>query len=483
MRFLRKSLTGMFLLALTLGLLTYSAILVRDAVQARLGQEPRGSQARERSFAVNVVPVRFGAVSPVLSAFGEVQSRRTLELRASTRGRLIALADEFVEGGQVVPGQLLARIDPAQAQAGFDRAESDLLDAQAEQREANRAIALARDELDAARQQAQLRETALQRQKDLLSRGVGSASAVETAELALSAANQVVLSRRQAIANAEARIDQAATRLRRSQIALREAQRELNDTEIRAGFAGTLSAVSVVQGRRVSVNEKLGELVDTTALEVAFRVSTQQYARLLDGQGALVQAPVTISLETFGTDIRATGQLDRESAQVGEGQTGRVLFATLDNPRGFKPGDFVTVSLSEPELSQVARLPATAVGPDLQVLVIGEGDRLTSAPVEILRRQGDDVLIRAQGLEGREVVAQRTPLLGAGIRVKPLRPGAQLQVPEMVRLSDARRAKIRAFVEGNARMPGGAKRRILKQIEQDEVPAAMVARIEQRMGG
>ncbi|MCT4608083.1 MAG: HlyD family efflux transporter periplasmic adaptor subunit [Pelagimonas sp.] len=485
MRFLRKSLTGLFLMSLTLGLLGYAAIMVQEAVQARLGEEPRKQRGRERVFSVNVVPAEFGAVTPVLTVFGEVQSQRTLELRAASGGVVMDLDAGFVDGGLVRQGQLLARIDPADAQSSLDRAESDLLDAQAEQREAERAIGLARDELTAAQEQRDLRDQALTRQKDLLTRNVGTSAAVETAELALSSARQAVLSRRQAIANAEARIDQAATRLRRSEIALAEAQRRLADTEIRAAFDGALSDVSVVAGRRVSVNEKLAQLVDPGALEVAFRVSTQQYLRLLDDAGALRPAAVNVTLDVFGTDIAATGRLTRESASVEAGQTGRLLFALMDPAPGFKPGDFVTVSLQEPELRRVARVPATALSAMNRVLVLGADDRLEEIPVQLERRQGDEVLIRARGLAGREIVTERTPLLGAGIKVKPLRASGQEapKAPELVELSAERRAKLKAFVEANKRMPKEAKARILGQLDKDKVPATMVERLESRIGG
>lgn len=484
MRFLRKSLTGLFLMSLTLGLLVYAGTLVREAVQTRMSAEPRVPPARERVFAVNVVPVEFDTVTPELSAFGEVQSRRTLELRAASGGQLIDLDPAFVEGGQVKAGQLLARIDPADAEAALERAESDLLDAEAEAREADRSIVLARDELKAAEQQVALREQALTRQNDLLARNAGTAAAVESAELALASERQSVLNRRQALATAEARIDQAATRVRRAQIARDEALRRLKDTEIRAEFAGTLSDVTVVSGRLVSPNERLAQLVDPERLEVAFRVSTQQYARLLDDQGVLQKAPVKVALDVFGTNLATEGQITRDGASVGEGQTGRLIFAQLSSPRGFKPGDFVTVGIEEPPLRFVARLPATAVNAANEVLAIGEEDRLESVSVNLLRRQGDDVLIRSRDLMGREVVAERTPLLGAGIKVRPLRVGAAVPTePEMVELTEERRAKLLAFVEGNTRMPAEVKTRILSQLAQEKVPAEVVSRLEARMGG
>ncbi|MEN9061481.1 efflux RND transporter periplasmic adaptor subunit [Ponticoccus litoralis] len=484
MRFLRKSLTGLFLLSLTLGLLVYAGVLVRDAVQHAMTQEPRMPNARERVFTVNVVEARPEALRPILQAFGEVQSRRTLELRAAASGALVDLAPDFVEGGQVVAGQLLARIDPAGAQLALDRAESDLLDARAEQREAERAIVLARDELTAAEEQVALRAQALERAQGLLDRRVGTAATVEDAELALSSARQSVLTRRQAVATAEARIDQAATALRRGEIAVAEAQRALDDTEVRAAFAGTLSDVTVVAGRLVSANEQLAQLVDPQALEVAFRVSTQQYARLLSDAGRVQEMPVTATLDVFGTNLAATGHVSRDGAAVGEGQTGRLLFATLDAPRGFKPGDFVTVAIEEPEVRDVIRLPATALNAASQVLVLGEGARLEAMTVDLVRRQGDAVLVRSAALEGRQVVAERTPLLGAGIRVEPVGEAAAVaEAPAMIALSDERRARLVAFVEANSRMPEEARSRLLAQLAQPEVPAETVARIEQRMGG
>lgn len=484
MRFFRKSLTGLFLFALTLGLLAWAGIMVRESVQAKMNAEPRKRPEQERVFSVNTVTVTPETAVPVLSVFGEVQSTRTLELRAAASGALIDLAPEFVEGGQVAAGQLLGRIDPADAQAALDRAESDLLDAQAEGREAARAIDIARDELTAAEEQVTLRAQALKRAEDLLVRRVGTEAAVETAELALSSARQSVLNQRQAVASAEARIDQSATALRRAEIARDEAQRRVADTEIRAEFAGTLTDVTVVAGRLVSANEQLAQLVDPAALEVAFRVSTPQYARLIDEAGRLRDAPVSVVMDLYGTSLKATGRLSRESASVGAGQTGRLLFATLDAARGFKPGDFVTVEIEEPPLERVARLPATALGADGAVLALDAEQRLEVAPVTLERRQGDDVLVRAPALAGREVVAERTPLLGEGIKVQPIRPdGAPAPEPEMVELTAERRAALVAFVEGNQRMPAEAKTRVLAQLQQDKVPAEVVARIEQRMGG
>ncbi len=491
MRFLRRSLVGIFLLSLTVGLLAWAGNTFYQAVQVRREQEDRVRPARERVFAANVIKVKAQTIVPVLTSFGEVRSRRTLDLRATTSGRIIELADGFEEGGNVQEGQLLARIDPSDAEAALILAGTDMQEAEAGLRDAERGLALAGDELLSAQDQVRLRQQALARQEDLLTRGAGTTAAVENAELAVSSAKQAVLARRQSLANSQAKIDQANTTLSRRRTNLSEAERALRETEIYAGFSGTLAEVSVVVGGLVTNNEKLAQIVDATALEVAFRVSTPQYSRLLDSDGRLLLTDVAISLDIFGVDLFTKGTINRESATVGQGQTGRLLFARIDDAKGFRPGDFVTVKVEEPPLERVVLLPSGAVDSRPSVLVIGEEDRLEVIDVQLLRRQGDDVIVRAPGLDGREVVAQRSPLLGEGIKVRPIRPAGEesdagtvaADEPETIELTPERRARLVAFVEGSQRMPAAAKERILAQLKLEQVPINVVTRIEDRIGG
>lgn len=490
MRFLRRSLVGIFLLSLTVALLAWAGNTFFTAVQERNAQEARVRPARERVFAVSVVVAQPGEIVPLLTSFGEVRSRRTLDLRATASGAIVELAPGFEEGGSVQAGQLLARIDPSDAQAALVLSQADLREAEAELRDAERALALAGDERTSASDQQRLREQALNRQRDLLARGAGTATAVENAELAVSAAAQAVLSRRQAQANAQARLDQSKTAVTRREINLSEAERALSRTEIYAGFTGTLAEVSVVQGGLVTNNERLAQIVDARALEVAFRISTPQYSRLLDADGRLLLSALRISLDIFGVDLSTKGTISRESAVVGVGQTGRQLFARIDDAKGFRPGDFVTVTIAEPALQDVVLLPAGAVDAVPSVLVVNADERLEVVPVELLRRQGNDVIVRAAALAERSVVSARSPLLGAGIRVRVLGGGGAdatqavaAAEPDMVELTPERRARLVAFVEGNGRMPAEARARVLGQLRQDKVPAQVVARIESRIGG
>ena len=490
MRFFRRSLIGLFLAAVTLGFLGLAAQTLREAIAERNAPEEAPATDRERVFSANVATAVAGPVTPVMTVYGEVRARRTLDLRSARSGTVTEVAAGFEDGAAVAGGQLLLRLDAADATAALAIARSDLAQAGAEGREAAAALILARDDLAAAEAQVALRAQALARQEDIRTRGAGSDAAVENAALALSGAAQAVLSRRSALAQAEARVDMAATALDRQKITVSEAERALRETEVFAAFDGILNGVSVVPGRIVQASEKLGELIDPTSLEVSVRLSTVQFGRLVDAGGALLPVPVEVTLDVGGTPIVATGQLTRAAAAVGEGQSGRQVFASLDAAGGFRPGDFVTLGIAEPVIDRAVVLPATAYGSDGAVLALGADDRLEAVPAALLRRMGDRVVLAADGLDGREVVQERSPFLGAGIKVRPVRPEAALQATadqtaahEMIDLTPERRAVLIALVQANGKMPPDAKARVLAQLAEDRVPAGVIQRLEARSGG
>jgi multidrug efflux pump subunit AcrA (membrane-fusion protein) len=307
---------------------------------------------------------------------------------------------------------------------------------------------------------------------------------VETAELAASAADQAVLSRRQALASAKARVDQTSVAVTRAEIALAEAERALAETDIRAGLSGQVEGVALVPGAVVTANEVLGRVIDPVALDVAVRLSTAQFGRLLDDAGVLRPSDVQVVLPGLPDAPPLAGRLERAGVAVGEGQTGRLVYVALapDAPglAALKPGDFVSVAIAEPPLADVAVVPATAVGRQGTVLALGPEDRLQEVAVEVLRRQGDDVILRVGALAGREIVAERSALVGEGIRIRPIRPHAS---GEMIPLSPERRAQLVAMVEADASLSPEGRERLLQQLQAPTIPSQVLDRLEGRADG
>ncbi|MDO7708042.1 MAG: efflux transporter periplasmic adaptor subunit, partial [Paracoccaceae bacterium] len=244
MRFFRKSLIGLFMWAVAIALLAFAADMISMAVQEKTAKPARPTVQKERIFAVNVQTATLQTMTPLLTAFGEVDSARTLELRFARGGQVSQLAAAFIDGGLVAKDEVLVKLDDATLQSALARATADMLDAQNEVTNAERAMTLAQDELAAAMAQAQLRQNALTRQEDLSGRGVGTSAAVEAAALAGSSAEQAVLSRRSAVDQAAVRKDQAQTKLTRAQLSVQDATRQRDEATRRAEFSGTLTGVT-----------------------------------------------------------------------------------------------------------------------------------------------------------------------------------------------------------------------------------------------
>ena len=822
MRFFGRSLIGLFMVALTAGLLALAGSTFYSALEERFSKEVKKRPARERVFSADVLTVKKTNISPVINSFGEIRSNRTLELRAPSGGTIVMLSKSFEEGGIVGEGELLIKIDPADAQTSVDVARADLAEAEVQLVDARGSLQLAKDELSvdvaradlaeaevsfmdasgslqlakdelsvdvaradlaeaevsfmdasgslqlakdelsvdvaradlaeaevsftdasgslqlakdelsvdvaradlaeaevsfmdasgslqlakdelsvdvaradlaeaevsfmdasgslqlakdelsvdvakadlleaevqlmdssgyvklakeeliAAENQLELKERAFTRQKDLKRRGVVTDAAVETAELSVSTSKQAVLSRKQAshkaeiqleqsgnivnrkklnvsdavlsrreaiqkaklkleqsgnvvnrrklnladaelsrrdaiqkaklkleqsgnvvnrmklnlanaelsrreaiqkaklkleqsgnvvnrmklnlanaelsrreaiqkaklkleqsgnvvnrmklnLANAELsrreaiqkaklKLEQSSNLVSRRKLNLANAERLLSDTELYAEFGGRLAEVNVTSGGLVNNNERLAKLIDPDDLEVSFRLSTTQYNYLTDEKGLLIGSLVEVALDTMGADLKVTGTLTRESASVVEGASGRLLFAKLNEPVGLRPGDFVSVSVQEPVLKNIFIMPASAIGQNDTILLVNAEDRLEERTVELLRRQGENIVIRSDDLDGKEVVSKYSQLLGKGIKIKPIRAkvaGEEVfSGPEMVELDDKRRARLIAAVEANAYIPKNVKKKILTALSKKKVRADMIERLE-----
>jgi len=490
MRFIGRSLFGLFLIALTCGLLATAAGLIYSSFQERAAKQGNKRPQKERIFSAHVMEAKASKIQPEIEAFGEIQSKRALDIRIPVGGTIVYLSPNFVEGGKVTKDEILVVTDATDSEDKVTLAKADLDEAKDSEIEAKNALSLAFDDLAAAVKQSDLRNQALKRKEGLTDRGVVTEASLESAALSAASAEQAVLSKRKSILQAQSRLSQTKGTVVRRELAFANAERKLQNTKVKAEFDGTLSNVSLVSGGIVNNNERVGLLVDPSSLEVKFRISATQFNRLIDASGNLQAIPTFVKLDVFGTEISASGFVERSSATVGTGLTGRLLFSSLSNGNvsSFRSGDFVTVTLKEPTLNNVLELPSNALSGGNRILTLTDEDRLQEIEVSILRRNKNNVIIDATNVIGKEIVTNRTPLLGAGIKIKPIRLGGSKAIsdaapePEKIALDEERRQKMISFIEGNGYIPKTAKEKIIKALSEAEVPVKLIKRIESRMG-
>lgn len=417
MRFIARAIWGGLIVAACAAALWFGVSSYSEARQSGANDRPKRA-APERIYTVRDVTIEPITASPVLNVFGEVEAWRVLDLRAALAGRIVDIAPQMREGVRVGAGTVLARIDAADVRSQEQDTLTVLADARSEQAQAAQSLALTRADLEAALRQLQLRRSALERQQNLATRGVVAATTVESSQLELSSAEQAVASRRTSYIAAKQRVSQAATAIRRAELDVESVRRDNDETAVLAPFAGLLSEVSATLGSRVTQTETLARLIDMNSLEVAFRVSDGEYARLLNEDGSLAPLDATVTLKLGERDVQARAILDRPAATVAE-EGGRVVYAQIrtEGETPMRPGDFVSVAIEEPPLDQVAEIPPRAATEDGRVFVIGEDGRLTEEKLRILRRQPNSLIVTDIPF-GARIVAERRPQLGPGIKVQ-----------------------------------------------------------------
>ncbi len=209
----------------------------------------------------SVVAVAAGsssAASSVLDATGYVTARRQATVSAKISGKVSELLIE--EGQRVEKGQVLARLEPIDAEAQRNLSQSQL--------------AAARSEIARAQVQLALAEKNLRRQRELRSRNLVAQATLDQSESERDAL-------RAAVVSAQGNAKVAADSLTLSDIGV-------DNTVVRAPFAGVIVAKAAQEGEIVSpisggggfTRTGIGTLVDMDSLEVQVDVNESYIGRV-----------------------------------------------------------------------------------------------------------------------------------------------------------------------------------------------------------
>jgi RND family efflux transporter MFP subunit len=384
---------------------------------------PRPPQ--ERVWTVATAAARAGADRPVYRLFGEIVAGREAELRPLVAGRVIAVGPDFVNGGTVHKGDLLIEIDPFDYQAAVDEREADLAEARARLDEFRGDLGAERALLDGDERQLRLARDELDRRQRLLKTGAGTQKALDDARLAVTEREQRVLSRRQGIERLEARIAQTEATVDRLRVLLRRARRDLEQTRQTAPFDGFLEDTAAAEGKRVSTGDRIARLIDARRLEARFQVSDGEYARMI-ADGDLRGRSATVIWRAGESPFTFDAIIDRAESRIDAAAGGVLLYARLDGlglDTPLRPGAFVAVEVPDRTYQDVVRLPERALHGGDTVYVVDESaapgadGRLAARTVDLVARDGADVLIRGAFAPGERIVTTRFPEIGPGVRV------------------------------------------------------------------
>ena len=209
--------------------------------------------------------------SSILDASGYVVARRQATVSAKITGKVVAV--DIEEGQRVERDEIIARLDETNAKAGVAQARAELGQARANLMAAEVAFTNAKP--------------TFQRNEQQLARAVISAQTFDTAKASYDAARTSLEVAARAVEVAGARVEIA--------------QRNLDDTVVRAPFAGIVTVKAAQEGEMVSpmsagggfTRTGIGTIVDMSSLEVEVDVSENFIQRVSEDQ------PATITLNAY----------------------------------------------------------------------------------------------------------------------------------------------------------------------------------------
>jgi RND family efflux transporter MFP subunit len=303
-------------------------------------------------------------LAPQADAPGSVVSVNDSLIAAATAGPILWVADV---GSEVKEGDVIARIDPADAAQQRDEARADI------RRLSSRASYLAR---------------LVERHEGLGEEGGESEAAID---------------------QMRADRDEAQQNLERARVALRRAETALERTDVKAPFNGRIAAREIEIGEFANPGAPIARLVNIDELEVTARAPDTLLAAVHAGD----DVKVSNGIETMTASVRAV-------VPVGD-TVSRTLELRLVLPKAdWHIGSAVQVSLQRNAPKKVVAVHRDAVilrADRVSVFVIGEDDTAKQIDVELGAAEGDLIEVVGEVKAGDPVVIRGGERLRDGQKV------------------------------------------------------------------
>ena len=337
----------------------------------------------------------------IVSAPGAIQPQLSVDMSASTMGRVTRLAVD--EGERVTAGQFLLQIDPENLRAIVDRGEASLEAAASAHEQAQVAVETARVTLELAREK-------LERQADLWSLKLVSREVYEQAVADVELRETELKAR-------EVDVDGAAQRILQERATLDSARYDLTQVTITSPIDGIVTRRNIEEGETVVIGTMnnpgtvLLTIADFSVLEAEIEVDETDVPTIRLGQ------PVEITIDALPDRVH-TGRVTeignspiQPAAAGAQEATNFLVVAVVDGDvPGVRPGFTCTA-----EITTATRTGALAV--PIQATTVREVE--LDAGGRVVRRAED----AAPGVLSRPASAAAEPAPGGGATTREEREG------------------------------------------------------------
>jgi multidrug efflux pump subunit AcrA (membrane-fusion protein) len=375
---------------------------------------------------------------------GVLRAARASELGFERTGQLVSISVD--EGDRVYAGQSLAKLDARNLQARLEQLEAELQSAQAlldELKAGPRVETIAAQRALVAELAAstELQDANFDRRVDLRQSNTISKEEFEQFDFEKKASAARLVAAQQQLSELEngtrpEKIAAQSGAVKRLNAAIKDVRVDLEESELVAPFAGTISQRHHDEGTILPPATKLLRLVETSRLEVWI--------------GMPARAAATIELENsfqIQIDNQVVAAIASERLpELDPATRTRTVIFVVDDPNSVEviPGQLARVTIVERQQSLGFWVPTTALVRSTRglwsvyALNAGEQDggksMIQRRDVEVVYTRGDRSYIRGTVVDGDEIVAAGTHRIVPGqlVRSNELKPASSEQLAEIL---------------------------------------------------
>lgn len=318
---------------------------------------------------VTVDKITLSTVTINIQSHGIVKPKYETELVAQVSGEIVELSPLFLRGGFIKKGQLLARVDPSDYQSALIDAEAKMASAQA----------------SLEKEEAQ-----------------GKVAESEWKSITDSSPSQLSLRKPQ--------LAQEIANVKSAKASVLRAERNLERTEIRAPYDGMIESRHIGLGSFVVTGALIGKVLGTDIAEIRLPVADKQLQFLVedgvDSDVLLGGSYSGVTHEWKAQINRSEGVIDstsRMSYLVAEIKDPYRLSAQTTNALPLRFGSYVNAKIIGQQVEDATSVPRHLVK-EGRVAILDEDSRLHYTPVNIIRNEGENVLISKGLNQGDKVI-------------------------------------------------------------------------------
>jgi len=351
--------------------------LFLTAILAMTGGNSPGVAPERAATPVRIVQPEPGVHTVTLNLTGSVTPPAQVSLTPQVGGRIVDLSPQVRAGAEFEANTALFTIDPRDYTLALSRSQAAVADAQS-----------ALDQLIAE-------------------------ADINRAEWAREYPDREITP----LAAREPQLRAARARLASAQADAEQAQLNLERTRIQLPFAGRVIESRIETGQLVSAGQNYGAVYALDRLEIIAPVPPADLARLEGAIGRNVELTLTETGEHY------TGQIIREGAQLDPRTRFIDLFIKVEDDRDLRPGQFVTVAVTGPQLTNIFSLPSAALIGMNKIRIVRSGV-IEEVSVTVLDRTTDLVITEPfDPAEGVIITPVPDNALGRTAQILPRRNG------------------------------------------------------------